>query len=87
MLSSGTFQITGSSTAREAILSTAGSGDIDAKKLSVQNASVEILGSGNISIGVEQLLQVKRTTGSGEVYYRGKAKVIQLSSPKVRQIK
>lgn len=87
VLSSGTFQITGSSTAREAILSTTGSGDIDAKKLSVQNASVEILSSGNISIGAEQLLQVKRATGSGDLSYRGKAKVELLNSSKIRHIK
>ena len=50
-------------------------------------SSVEILSSGNISIGAEQLLQVKRATGSGDLSYRGKAKVELLNSSKIRHIK
>lgn len=47
-----------------------GSGDVKASDLQTEKCSVDIAGSGNVSIAVSDKLSVK-ISGSGDVYYKG----------------
>lgn len=57
-------------TARATNISISGSGEADLKKLNTKKADVDLSGSGEVKIGVEEQLKV-RISGSGKVQYLG----------------
>ena len=69
---SGTTQFAGSATSLE--VSIAGSGDVKAGDLKVENCEVSISGSGDCSIEVSKKLEVS-IAGSGDVRYKGSPRV------------
>lgn len=71
---SGGLITTGS--AENADVRVSGSGEIDAKKLTTQNLSAKISGSGSVSIIANQTVSA-RVSGSGSVEYAGSAKITE----------
>lgn len=57
-------------TAKETNISISGSGEADLKKLNTKKADIDLSGSGEVKIGVEEQLKV-RISGSGKVQYLG----------------
>ena len=70
---SGTVALKGS--ARNTIFRVSGSGKLDAERLAAHNCQVEISGSGNCRIQVNNDL-MSRISGNGTVHYRGNPKRI-----------
>lgn len=65
---SGDLQIKGTNQSHD--ISIKGSGDVSAYELNSKQASVDIKGSGNVELKIEEALSVS-IYGSGDVYYKG----------------
>ncbi len=57
----------------------AGSGNVDAKNLSTTNADIQITGSGDVYVKVQEKLNIK-IFGSGNVYYYGEPEYLKTKS-------
>lgn len=83
---SGDFDLSGKVTEVQFTLS--GSGDVDGLGLSTDATNIRISGSGNVSIGVKESLEV-HISGSGDVVYKGsptRQRVKVSGSGDVRQV-
>lgn len=83
---SGDFDLSGKAT--EVTFTLSGSGDVDGLGLSTDVTNIRISGSGNVSIGVKESLDVQ-ISGSGDVVYKGspkRQKVKVSGSGDVRQV-
>lgn len=73
---SGNMNLQGTTT--DLRISISGSGDVRGYDLKTQRVDAEVAGSGTIYISAEEELQA-RVAGSGDIYYRGNARVTNLS--------
>ena len=73
---SGSGGVEGSGKAAKLAVSIAGSGEVDLDDLVADNATVKIVGSGEAGLHANRTLEVT-IAGSGDVSYRGDAKVTQ----------